>query len=424
MAEPSAFETALFAAMRPDVKSFVSVMGPFTRHRIETAADAAAVVRAIDLLPADPPPQTESLIAPAFGVIGLFQKVASVEAATVLQGEGIPRLCEFYDRRAAHPDQGPDVLLECLRAFARYGTDGGIGRLLAAIARPLAPDSYFWTGVFKSVRKSAAGRLLGDLRRSPPSAGTFLAVVAMDFATARRISGIDEPHLFDTDAGVSQLEAWVLDAARVSYGVSAAATLAFITHPNRDGVLALALDHLAVEVQLEAAWVAARLGRRSGVDLLARWATDPRHAAVATRHLEELGRADAIPDAARTPAARAAAEMSRWLSSGFEAGRPPDAIEVYDHRELFWPPTNDRRPVWLFRYTYRDQPDGKPDVVGIGMVGSVTFGLFGDATADLPADDVYALHCCWELRMNKDPRTPAARTVEAGRDLLRRAGNE
>jgi hypothetical protein len=52
------------------------------------------------------------------------------------------------------------------------------------------------------------------------------------------------------------------------------------------------------------------------------------------------------------------------------------------------------------------------------MVGSVTFALFGEATAELCPEDVYGLHCCWELARNEDPRAPEKRTARAGRELL------
>jgi len=32
------------------------------------------------------------------------------------------------------------------------------------------------------------------------------------------------------------------------------------------------------------------------------------------------------------------------------------------------------------------------------MVGSVTFALFGETTADLKPEEVYALHCCWSWK--------------------------
>jgi hypothetical protein len=51
-------------------------------------------------------------------------------------------------------------------------------------------------------------------------------------------------------------------------------------------------------------------------------------------------------------------------------------------------------------------------------VGSVTFALFGEATADLSPEDVYGLHCAWELECNGDGRAPKKRTAKAGRKIL------
>ena len=52
------------------------------------------------------------------------------------------------------------------------------------------------------------------------------------------------------------------------------------------------------------------------------------------------------------------------------------------------------------------------------MVGSVTFALFGETNADLSPEDVYGLHCCWELECNGDDRAPRKRSAAAGRKLL------
>ncbi|HEY8430731.1 MAG TPA: hypothetical protein VIL20_20270 [Sandaracinaceae bacterium] len=108
------------------------------------------------------------------------------------------------------------------------------------------------------------------------------------------------------------------------------------------------------------------------------------------------------------------AACAEWLAHPNEMGRPPDSIELYDHRVAAWPPTNDVRPLWLFRYAY----DGESPAAGLVMFGSVTFALFGETSADLSPEDAYALHCCWELAMNGDPRAPEQRSVRAGRKLL------
>jgi hypothetical protein len=52
------------------------------------------------------------------------------------------------------------------------------------------------------------------------------------------------------------------------------------------------------------------------------------------------------------------------------------------------------------------------------MVGSVTFALFGESTADLSVEDVYGLHCAWELKMKEDAHAPVERRAAAGRAIL------
>ena len=170
---------------------------------------------------------------------------------------------------------------------------------------------------------------------------------------------------------------------------------------------------------MEAAWASAYRGGEAGLKFLARQAADPRFAKTAQQYLEELGRTDVIPEAASEPDFQAMAEMSNWLAHPNECGSPPSDIELYDTRKLFWPPTEDTRQLWLFRYRYAARNEDGSDDTGIGMVGSVTFALFGEATADLCPEDVYGLHCCWELERNEDPRAPKKRTAKAGRKLLR-----
>ena len=67
-----------------------------------------------------------------------------------------------------------------------------------------------------------------------------------------------------------------------------------------------------------------------------------------------------------------------------------------------------------------EEEEAAKDDAGYGMVGSVTFALFGEATSALTPIEVYALHCCWELEMNHDPRAPEKRSVKAGMALLQK----
>jgi hypothetical protein len=112
------------------------------------------------------------------------------------------------------------------------------------------------------------------------------------------------------------------------------------------------------------------------------------------------------------------AEMCDWLAHPQEFGLPPEEIELYDTREMLWPPTNDWRPLWLFKYRYNATDDDESSTEGIGMTGSIAFSLIDETSAGMAPEDIYALHCCWELEANEDPRAPAERSVEAGRSLI------
>jgi hypothetical protein len=89
-------------------------------------------------------------------------------------------------------------------------------------------------------------------------------------------------------------------------------------------------------------------------------------------------------------------------------------------REAYWPPTDDLRCLALVRYTARAESDDKPADRGVGMVGSVTFCLFGKATWDMPPEDVYAPHCAWELRKKDDPRAPEKLELASARALWKK----
>jgi hypothetical protein len=179
---------------------------------------------------------------------------------------------------------------------------------------------------------------------------------------------------------------------------------------------------------MEGAWASAKLGSSAGVQFLARMCIDPVRGKQAAQYLRELGVEEAIPAQALDPAFQAQLDLTSWLSHPDEFGRPPDEIALMDTRELYWPPTRERRRVWLFRYRYHlpdiESAEGQGEAllhrydVGVGMVGSITFSLIGETHPDMSAEDIYALHCCWELEHCRDPHAPAERSIKIGRQLL------
>lgn len=349
----------------------------------------------------------------------LFQNDATDDATLALRDRGVPELARLFDAALELPACSPYPLIMCCKMFALYADPAGTERIAIAVRR--FPDEYMWEVVFGlyGEENHPHGPALVEALREPLPDG-FAALVYLDLANALARQERLPEHPFDTPAGRKRLEAQLTDSDPESFrsAHSAAAALPFIETKARNVLAALAMDHPSPGVQMEAAWASAYRGGTAGLTFLARMCDDPRHSLAARRYLEELGKGERVPARAREPNFEAMAHMCNWLAHPQEFGAPPTDITLYDTRELNWTPTNDRRRVWLFRYTYTGRgPDGT-DEVGLGMFGSITFALFGETTADTSAEDAYGIHCCWELEVNDDPRAPKQRTARAGRKLL------
>jgi len=418
MADHTPLQQALATGMMPgaDLSAELAKLGEYPIESSEDAQAACAALKQYEFA-LDRRDQNDEVLHP---LASLFQDVATEEAFTVFHDEGIPSLLRIFDRLSQSPGESAEDLLFLLKIFVLYKSEEGAQRLVETARRGIEPDSYIWAVIFESFEEDHPHReaVCEGLRGSLPE--DFCAVCYLDFVNQLAISGELSSHPFDSDEGVALLQRWLesQDPDEYSYGQSATAALPFLSHGDRDRLMSLAMDHPDERVQLEAAWASARLGSEGGIKSLARYCTDPTVSVLACSYLEELGRADAIPEEARDPDFVAMSEMCLWLSHPQEYGAPPDEIELFDKRVMYWPPTDDERPLWLFKYTYdADDENEEPDV-GIGMVGSVTFALFGETRPSQSPEDIYALHCCWELEVNEDPRAPEERSIEAGRQIL------
>jgi hypothetical protein len=57
----------------------------------------------------------------------------------------------------------------------------------------------------------------------------------------------------------------------------------------------------------------------------------------------------------------------------------------------------------------------------VRFVGSITFSLFFVTSADMTPEEIYALHCCWELQTQGAPGTPKEISAAYGRKMLAEA---
>ena len=278
-------------------------------------------------------------------------------------------------------------------------------------------DSYLWEVVFRIYAKSASEvrlQVVEALRDPIPQA--FMGVAYLDFTNRLAIADELSVHPFNSDAGRTRLRAWLTDLAdeSKSYFQSATAALPWIDEPARAEFLSLAQAHSSPLVQMEVAWVKAKLGNSEGIERLQCFASNPLYAERAQAYLQEFEVEASVLPPEDNPDFWALSTMASWLSHPNEFGRVPDELEVYDTQVLFWPPTDDQRQVWLLKFAYNDRQR-----FGLAMTGSITFALRGIETAELSPMEAYGLHCAWELQHLKDPRAPQEVSVDSGLAILK-----
>jgi hypothetical protein len=381
---------------------------------VRSKRDAEAVVQALERIPRVPKQREDRFItSPLHHLVAFFQE-AEGDALDVFRERGIPELTRIFDASFPPEDGDCDDLPFLLKVLVMYAAPAAINAVVRSARHPRTSDQYLWSVIFQIMQEGHphAEEVIAQL--SSPLPGGFAGVAFLDFANGLAINGRAARHPFHSPEGIARLEQYLtdMDPDKYSYAHSATAAIPFIDAGSRDRLLAIAAKHPDDSVQLESFWAAAKLGDENGVQALANASLDPRRGTTPLRYLEELGRLDAAPRETQSDEFLALSEMAEWLAHPNEMGKPPDSIRVLDTREMFWPPANDRRRLWLIAYDYSGGESG------VGMVGSVTFALFGDTKSDLSPEDIYGLHCAWELEMNHDPRAPEPRTAAAGRKLL------
>jgi hypothetical protein len=388
---------------------------------VESKRDAEAVAEALRQIARVPErPDERYRTSPLQRLVGFFQQVENDDAAAVLREKGGPELVRIF--RASFPPREDDhddlpFLLKVMVMFCLPEA----GELLAqAVRHPQMQDAALWPVVLQQLDPDHPDADAIVTMLSDPLPQGFAGAAFLALANERALAGIASAHPFDTAAGLQQLEVYLTDAdpEKFTHAMSAAAAIPYLRTPARQRLLDIAWTHENAEVQLEAFRAAATLGEARGVAALAEAARDPRRGPRPLAYLEELGHLEAAPPETQTEEHLALATMADWLAYPTEFNAFPDALRVVDTRELSWPPTNDRRRLWLIEFTYEPNEERETREVGIGMVGSITFALFGSTSPEMPPEDLYAIHCVWELQANEDPRAPEDLDVTIGRELL------
>jgi hypothetical protein len=337
----------------------------------------------------------------------LFQEASTEEAARHLNDHGIPLLVDILSI-IQDKQYKSESFSSCepmiLKMLALYSNPIGLNKLSHCISIDFRDDDYLWSVTLNALteHEEKYSPVINGLAGKIPTG--FLGISYLDMCNAIAIQNSAFKHPFNSPTGFAYLAALTQDddPEKESYIVSATASSPFLNKEYQESLLKTVEEHKNIDIQLEAAWAGAKAGNQRNVGKLIDIARNYRYSKKASHYLEELGLGDQIPAEASTFDFQALSEMSSWLAHPNEFGSYPDEAHIFDKRDLYWPPTKDNRTIYLIKYTYKGRNEDGSDEVGIGLVGSVTFSLFGlENMLQLKPIELLAVHCAWELEHEK-----------------------
>jgi hypothetical protein len=391
-------------------------------HAITSRSEVDSICHALDALHAQHQEDESEDESDLMILAGFFQNIGSDEAIDAFITEGLPLLRWWVADAIEGKWAKESDILFLLEILAMYRQQEDVAWIVKSAHKPIAPWRDQWESIFDHFRDEHphVQYLLNTLSHSIPE--NHIGIALLNLCNQACQSRVVDEHPFDTEAGIAKLKAWMTCSQpnEIGYPRAAAKAIRHIGPPSRNELLNLAKDHQDVVVCLEGLAAAASLGERAGVEALLRHCLDPKESLIARDHLKGLGLADKVPSRVFQEEFVVQAEMAQWLTLESDYGRPPDIMEILEHRSLFWPPAHSVKKLFLVKFVY-GAPGPELPAAGVGMVGSVTCSLIGETTFQLPPEDVYGLHCCWELELMGDPLAPGIRTAKIGRNLLRRS---
>jgi len=408
----------------PEVYQKLSSLNENIRDlNVNTPAEAEMICRGLEYLKAQFGAENYSnLNDNLYTLAVLFQKINNKQAYQVLNERGIPLLIANFNlyRNVAEEEISRDSYYEpdifILKIFAQYTNREGTKALIEAIKSNYKPDKYLWSVIFEiAAENGQSNTIIRELGQYLPA--QFAGISYLDMCNRLAVEGKLSKHPFDSEPGFQLLRKLLQsqDRDEFSYAVSATAALPFINSRYQAELLKLASEHPDIDVRIESAWAGAKLGDDQSLQGLVELAKDYRYGNKPMLYLKELGKESLAPAETKQADFQALAELCNWLSHPSEFGSYPDAAGIVDKRELYWPPTQDRRTMYIIEYTYKNHKEDGSDDIGVGMVGSTTFCLFGiEGLVNYPPEKIYGIHCAWEMDL-EDYANP-----EIGLNILRK----
>ncbi|MBT1695978.1 hypothetical protein KK083_03760 [Fulvivirgaceae bacterium PWU4] len=402
--QDSALEKTLKAWIKNPTSEISEKLRKISNPEVKAEAESKLICQALGIiksqLQASFDEKTENNI---YELTVLFQSASTKEAANYLNDIGIPLLIDILSAIELKQYKS-ESFFSCapmmLKMFAVYKNQKGWNKLAECVKSDFKNEEYMWSVILNAAsdNESKYDLIIQALNGKIPSG--FLGISYLDMCNAIAIRTNTFKHPFNSPQGFAFLDAIVKnnDPAGESYIVSATASIPFLAKEYQDSLLETVSKHKSIDIQMEAAWAGAKMGGNESVDKLAGFAKDYRYSTKAISYLNELHLENRIPNEIQAPDFQALSEMCNWLAHPNEYGAYPDHAEIFYKTSLYWPPTKDVRPIYLIKYTYKNHKEDGSDDVGIGLVGSVTFSLFGlQNMLTLKPVELLAIHCNWEL---------------------------
>lgn len=396
-------------------------LGKISAPEVKTEAESELICQALETVQSQLQGSfDETIERNIYELTTLFQNASTKEAASYLSDRGIPLLIEILSTIEFKQYQSQSFI-SCepmmLKMFALYKNQAGWNKLAECVKNDFKNEEYLWSVILNTVADNEAkyDLVIKTLNGKIPSG--FLGICYLDMCNAIAIRTNTFKHPFNSPDGFAFLDAIVknIEPGNESYAVSATASIPFLAREYQDRLLEIVSRHHSVDIQIEAAWAGAKIGSNGSADKLVGFAKDYRYSQKAISYLNELHLENRIPAEVLAPDFQALSEMCNWLAHPNEFGEYPDHAEIYYKKNLYWPPTRDVRDIYLIRYIYKNHKADGADEVGIGLVGSVTFSLFGlENMLTLKPLELLAIHCNWEFEKEN------YQDIKSGLDLLKK----
>ena len=305
-------------------------------------------------------------------------------------------------------DQNVDMAL--MIRFVKFQYPKGLEAVAELMKLDHKNDDFCWYTILSVLieDKETAKIIVDKLGDQLPNG--CIGICYLDMLNGLNLKDISfDPHPFSSPQGIARLEQYLTtdysqDPYNGKYGRApdcAVVALVFLPEHVWKKLLPIALTHPNKTVQIEAQWAGTKLKDKDSREKLIEEAKDYRYGQMCVRYLRELGLEDLIPEECQTEEFTASAAISSWLSSPFEFGAVPTELSIVDSRTLYWTPTKDKRQLTIVRYRYEKWNKDGTDEIGIGLVGSVTFCLFGlEGLNERTPEEIYAIHCGWEMNLD------------------------